>query len=278
MDTIDVITQTIGRWLGKRCARTWLIAQPADTLRPRLATVGHVSAPTPSIDPGGLSVTDLKAAKGLLAPGECLWVENSLAGPVTCPACVRGADLVTDDLETFLGPNAPLTAVSVSPEGLRNHELTDILNALSREFAPGPSLVAVLGSALESYDARQHKRCDNAQVLAEDLACHPAVARTLYPGLKQSLSHDVAARVLEGGFGASVELVPAAEEPGAIVGRAAALQTGGQRTVSTRVMLQPVSPADQERLSLPPFVVRVVCGDEEALALVMWAEPLLGAE
>jgi cystathionine gamma-synthase/methionine-gamma-lyase len=47
---------------------------------------------------------------------------------------------------------------------------------------------------------RQH--CTNAQVVAEWLAGHPAVARVNYPGLPDHPQHTVAARLFEGrGFG-----------------------------------------------------------------------------
>src|SRR5690606_20774330 len=41
-----------------------------------------------------------------------------------------------------------------------------------------------------------------AQRLAEMLASHPAVRRVLYPGLPEHPGHDLAARQMDGGFGA----------------------------------------------------------------------------
>ena len=51
------------------------------------------------------------------------------------------------------------------------------------------------------------EQCRTAQQLAEWLAAHPQVERLLYPGLPTHPGHAIAARQMEGGFGAMMSFV-----------------------------------------------------------------------
>ncbi len=77
--------------------------------------------------------------------------------------------------------------------------------------AGGPSLSA-LAELIERMDAGQWRLLsDAAQVVANYLACHPAVAEVRYPGLTSDTDYHEASCTLCGGFGPELHLRLAGE-------------------------------------------------------------------
>lgn len=77
---------------------------------------------------------------------------------------------------------------------------------LAARAAGGPSVheLALLCEAMEPE--RWRVVSDAAQVVANYLACHPAVAEVRYPGLRADPSYQEASCVLRAGFGPEVHL------------------------------------------------------------------------
>ncbi len=70
----------------------------------------------------------------------------------------------------------------------------------------GPSLSALL-ELQTTMDANEWRRIsDAAQVVANYLACHPAVAELRYPGLTSDPDYQEASGTLRGGFGPELHL------------------------------------------------------------------------
>jgi len=75
-----------------------------------------------------------------------------------------------------------------------------IQNATGAVMGP---LEAFLGSrGVKTLELRVREQCRTAAGLAEFLAADRRVAKVLYPGLRSHPAHDVAARQMQGGFGA----------------------------------------------------------------------------
>ena len=82
---------------------------------------------------------------------------------------------------------------------------------LAAGAAGGPSLSA-LAELSERMEPGQWRACsDAAQVVANFLACHPAVAEVRYPGLTSDPAYHEASCTLRGGFGPELHLRLAGE-------------------------------------------------------------------
>jgi cystathionine beta-lyase/cystathionine gamma-synthase len=60
----------------------------------------------------------------------------------------------------------------------------------------------LVARGLKTRELRVCEQCRTAQRLAEFLAGDPRVRRVLYPGLPNHPGHEIAARQMDGGFGA----------------------------------------------------------------------------
>ena len=87
----------------------------------------------------------------------------------------------------------------------------DIRRASAAEVADALSLERLDGLSEELGPKRWRRLSDAAQVVACYLACHPAIERVRYPGLKTDKLFEAAASTLRGGFGPIVAFSVAGE-------------------------------------------------------------------
>lgn len=273
--------------LGARCARTWLVAAtPAEAG----ATLGVPCAPVVScaLDAPGLpafSVRDLRTERAARPRGALLGCDVSATGSYLCPAAMRGADVVVNDLSSLgLGPAAapspaaaPICALSLSRDALRDAAAVSAAERLAASRPMEPAAVRALSAALPGFPERCRRRADAASAMASYLACHPDVAATAYPGLKGDPAHGTAERILENGFGFSVAFVPASS-PAAVLAAADALEPGARRPAAAAPDAPPPTPTTLAPLPsarAAPQALLLTVGDADPLALVMWLERLL---
>jgi cystathionine beta-lyase/cystathionine gamma-synthase len=179
--------------LGKRCTGTVLLARPAfEALRASWNPVEVLSF-------DGSEVFDIRAWRAA-HPGTVLAVDNSHAGPRISPACMRGADVVFDDLSMF-GQDAA-GAVSWSRD-LSEDDRLRIL-AVAAECAPETVVSARLESDAEKFMELDRARDDLAKVAVAYLACHPSVKDVVYAGAGELAAR--ARKVFEHGFGNRVRI------------------------------------------------------------------------
>lgn len=273
---------TLTAMLGARCARTWLVAAtPVEAA----AALGVPCAPvvTCGLDASGLpafSVRGLRAEKAALPRGALLGCDVSATGPYLCPAAMRGADVVVDDLSS-LGPlpdgaPGPICALSLSRDALRDPGVVGAAETLAASRPATPACVRAVAAALPGFPGRCRRRADAASAIASYLACHPDVAAAAYPGLKGDPAHGTAERVLEHGFGFSVAFVPASS-PAAVLAGADALEPAAPRHASAPDAPPPAPAALAPLPAAPaaPLALLLAVGDADPLALVMWLERLL---
>ncbi len=79
---------------------------------------------------------------------------------------------------------------------------TVLLRNTGAAIAPLNSFLILQG--IETLHLRMERHCTNAQAVAEFLEGHDKVEWVNYPGLESSPSHEIAKRVLKGGFGGLV--------------------------------------------------------------------------
>ena len=182
-----------------------------------------------------LDVIDLDAwADAAHAAGLPLIVDNTVATPILCRPFEQGADMVVHSLTKFIGGHGTSIGGIIVDSG--NFDWvgnTDRFPGLTKpdpsyhgvvwSDALGPAayigrirtvLLRNIGAALSPFNAflilqgietlhlRMERHCSNAMAIAKHLEAHPEVEWVDYPGLSSSKYHELANRVLSGGYGA----------------------------------------------------------------------------
>ncbi len=184
-----------------------------------------------------LNVVDLDAwSAAAHALGLPIIVDNTVPTPMLCRPFEHGVDVVVHSATKYIGGhgtsiggvivdsgNFPWTQYSDRFPGLTSpddayhgvvwtdaagpaafiiRDRTVLLRNTGATLAPLHSWLFLQG--LETLHLRMERHCENALAVAKHLAAHPAVAWVNYPGLASSPSHEVAGRILGGGYGGLV--------------------------------------------------------------------------
>jgi cystathionine beta-lyase/cystathionine gamma-synthase len=151
-----------------------------------------------------LSLTDIAACAELAhRRGLLLGVDNTFATPVLTRPLELGADIVMHSATKYLGGHSDLLGgalVVADPDLLKR--LYFVQNATGAVM--GPLEAFLCSRALKTLELRVREQCRTALRIAEFLAGHAHVQRVYYPGLPQHPGHELAARQMDGGFGAMV--------------------------------------------------------------------------
>lgn len=132
--------------------------------------------------------------------GAALVVDSTFASPYLFCPLAHGADYAVHSATKYLGGHGDLMAGVVACSAERGHDLQERQKLLGANLGPQEAWLALRGLKTLALRLRQH--CANAQVVAEWLAAHPAVAHVHYPGLPHHPQHELAARLFAGrGFG-----------------------------------------------------------------------------
>ncbi len=151
-----------------------------------------------------LSITDLAPCVDWAhRHGMLVGVDNTFASPVLTRPLELGADIVMHSATKYLGGHSDaLGGMLVVRDPELHRRLHYLQNAVGNVLGPWDSYLIQRG--IKTLELRVREQCRTAQRLAEFLASHPCVERTLYPGLPQHPGHDIATRQMDGGFGAMI--------------------------------------------------------------------------
>ncbi|MFN3152183.1 trans-sulfuration enzyme family protein [Bremerella sp.] len=149
-----------------------------------------------------MSITDLAACAAVAKKaGVLLGVDSTFATPVLTRPLELGIDIVQHSVTKYLAGHSDVLGGALV---VKDKELYDrlyfIQNATGAVLDPFGSFLASRG--IKTLELRVREQCRTAQKIAEYLNEHPKVTRVLYPGLKTHPGHDIAARQMDGGFGA----------------------------------------------------------------------------
>lgn len=149
-----------------------------------------------------LSITDLReAAKIAKRHGILLCVDNTFASPALTRPLEHGADIVMHSATKYLGGHSDvLGGALVVGDPALHQKLHYIQNATGSVMAPLESFLCSRG--IKTLELRVREQSRTAQQLAEYLANDSRVRRVLYPGLPGHPGHELAARQMDGAFGA----------------------------------------------------------------------------
>ncbi len=149
-----------------------------------------------------MTITDIKACAELgHKHGALVGIDSTFATPALTRPLELGVDIVMHSATKYLGGHSDMLGGALvvrDPELLKRLYYTQ--NATGAVMGP---LEAFLGSrGMKTLDLRVREQSRTAQKLAEFLAGDQRVSRVFYPGLPTHPGHTIAARQMQGGFGA----------------------------------------------------------------------------
>ncbi|HEY1722186.1 MAG TPA: O-succinylhomoserine sulfhydrylase [Magnetospirillaceae bacterium] len=145
-----------------------------------------------------LEIIDIaEVARLTHAAGGRLIVDNVFATPLLQKPLQLGADIVVYSATKHIdGQGRCMGGAVLGPKSF----IEDVLSPYLRHTGPtlSPFNAWVLLKGLETLELRVTRHCANAERVAGFLAAHPAVARTLYPGLPSHPQHNLARSQMSG--------------------------------------------------------------------------------
>jgi len=154
-----------------------------------------------------LKIVDIAAVAEVAREcGALLVVDNTFASPMLQRPLELGADIVVHSATKFLNGHSDMVGgIAVVGD---NDELADrlwyLLNSIGGIQGPFDSFLAMRG--LKTLALRMKAHCENALQIAQWLEGHPAVSKTLYPGLESHPQHDLAMSQMNGQGGGIISI------------------------------------------------------------------------
>jgi cystathionine gamma-synthase len=152
-----------------------------------------------------LSVADIPAIAEIAGERSVkVLVDNTFASPALQQPLPLGADIVLHSTTKYIGGHSDVVGGAL----LTNDEELDAAFGFLQNGAgavPGPFDAYLTMRGLKTLVLRMERHSDNAALVANFLAGHPAVDTVLYPGLPSHPGHQVAARQMSG-FGGMVSV------------------------------------------------------------------------
>ncbi len=135
--------------------------------------------------------------------GILLAVDNTFATPVLVRPIELGADIVMHSATKYLGGHSDCLAGALvaSNEKLLS-ELYFVQNATGGVLSPFDSFLIARG--IKTLELRVREQSRTAMAIAEWLTQHNCVTRVLYPGLESHPGYAIAAKQMDGAFGAMI--------------------------------------------------------------------------
>ncbi len=167
-------------------------------MRPDTKAVFFESMSNPTLE-----VIDIAAVAEIAhAVGATVVVDNVFSTPVFSNAIAQGADVVVYSATKHIdGQGRALGGVVLGTKEFIRGTLEPYMKHTGGSLSPFHAWLFVKG--LETIDLRVNAQADSALKIAEALEGHPALLRTIYPGLKTHAQNDLVQRQL-GGKGGTV--------------------------------------------------------------------------
>ena len=152
-----------------------------------------------------LSIADIGAIAQLAASHNAkVLVDNTFASPALQQPLTLGADIVLHSTTKYIGGHSDVVGGAL----LTNDEELDAAFGFLQNGAgavPGPFDAYLTMRGLKTLVLRMQRHSENAALVAEFLAGHPAIETVLYPGLPSHPGHQIAVRQMSG-FGGMVSV------------------------------------------------------------------------
>lgn len=245
--------QLIRRWEAERGLEvTWVrntldLGEWEAALRPHTRMIWMETPSNPT-----LALTDLAAVAALgRARGIRTVADNTFPSPLLTRPVELGCDLSVSSATKYLAGHSDVVA------GVIAGSEADVVACWQVAKLHGPTLdpfaAWLLHRGLKTLPLRMRRACDNAQALAQWLLWQPMVGRVDFPGLPDHPGHEVAARQMQGGFGAMLGFeIRGGIEVGRRFCEALSIITRGVSLGGVESLIQ--HPASMSHLRTPPEV------------------------
>ena len=153
-----------------------------------------------------LKIVDIDAVANIAhRHGLKVVVDNTFASPILQRPLELGADLVLHSATKYLNGHSDMVGgmVVVGDDELAER-MAFLQNSIGAVQGPFDSFLALRG--LKTLHLRMKAHCENAMALAQWLETHPAIEKTIYPGLPSHPQHELAKRQMDG-FGGIISVV-----------------------------------------------------------------------
>ena len=217
-----------------------------------------------------LSITDIAGASAIAhRHGVRVVVDNTFASPYLQRPLDLGADLVLHSTTKFLnGHSDSVGGIVVVRHDDDVEWLRFVQNAAGAILGPMDAWLVLRGT--KTLPIRMERTNENTMRIAEYLAVHPRVTRTIYPGLPSHPHHALAARQMKG-FGGLISFdVGSLERSREVLGRfrlmALAESLGGVETLISHPALMThasVPPERRAALGITDGLIRISVGIED---------------
>lgn len=222
-----------------------------------------------------LAVTDIAAASDIAhRHGVRVVVDNTFASPYIQRPLALGADIVLHSTTKFLNGHSD----SVGGIVIVRHDddvewMRFVQNAAGAILGPMDAWLVLRGT--KTLPIRMERTNANTMRIAEFLAAHPRVTRTIYPGLPSHPHHALARRQMQG-FGGLISFdVGSLERSREVLGKvrlmALAESLGGVETLISHpaIMTHASVPTERrEMLGITDGLLRVSVGIEDIADLI----------
>ena len=165
----------------------------------------------PSVNPTW-DVIDVRAAsEAAHAAGAILAADATVTPPVTLRALNLGADIVFHSGTKYLAGHSDVTAGVLATRAVdaRWEEINRARTLMGGVLGPFECWLLLRG--MRTLHLRYERQSANALAIARHFEHHPRLEAVLYPGLESHPGHEIAARQMQGGFGAMLSLLLAGD-------------------------------------------------------------------
>jgi len=218
-----------------------------------------------------LRIADLPALVQIAHEANCwLAVDNTFATPILLRPLEWGADFVIESVTKMIGGHSDVTLGLVCGNNDMQAELNQVRSIWG--FSSSPFDCWLAERSLDTLPLRMKAACANAASLADWLAQQPTVMRVIYPGRPDHPDHELAARLLQGGFGNMLcfELAGGREAVNHFLHQAPGIPFSPSLGHTTTTCSHPattshryVSPDEKARQGITDGLVRLSVGVEE---------------
>lgn len=222
-----------------------------------------------------LRVVDIALLAKMAHARKCLLaVDNTFATPLLTRPLELGADIVIESMTKMLSGHSDVTLGVVCGKGDELPQFTQTMSIWG--FASNPFDCWLAQRGLETFPLRMRAACENAAALADWLGKQPGVSRVIYPGLEAHADHELAGRVLQGGFGNMLcfELSGGRDAVNRFMRGAPGVTFSPSLGNTTTTCSHPgstshryVSPAEKKRLDISDGLIRLSIGIEDLEAI-----------
>ena len=224
-----------------------------------------------------MSIVDIQACSEIARRHDALLgVDNTFATPVLTRPLELGADIVMYSATKYHGGHSDALggALVVASQDLYDR-LYFLQNATGAVLAPWDCFLIARG--VKTLALRVAEQSRTAQRIAEHLVQHPRVRRVLYPGLADHPGHALAARQMQGGFGAmlSFEMDGGVDQTRRVVESTRLFQLAVSLGAVESLIEQPAlmshasyDPEDRARYGISDGLIRLSVGLEDPNDLI----------